>query len=76
MTRYRCSNRMKPNRPLGRSGAVCAATAIGVLDHAPNGQVQAAMIVRRPDCRGPCLQAAARNAPMMHRKRSGAIQRP
>ena len=68
MTRDRRSNSMKPNCPPDRGGDVCAATAIGVLDDAPNGQVQAAMMVRRPDCRGPCLQAAVRNAPTMHRQ--------
>ena len=67
MTRYRHSN-PKPNCPPGRSGAVCAVTAIELPDHAPNGRVQDAMMVRRPDCPSPCLRAAVRNPPVMRRQ--------
>ena len=58
MTRYRRSNPTKPNCPPGRSGAVCAATAIGVPDHAPKRSDPGCDDGSgRPDCRGPRLQS-------------------
>src|SRR5580700_211257 len=70
MTPDQRPNRMKPYCPPGRGGAACAATATGVPEDGPNGQIHAAMMLRRLDRRGPCLEAAARNAPMAYRQRT------
>jgi hypothetical protein len=68
MTRDPPSTRMNRNRPRGRDEA-CAVSATRMPELAPNGQIPAAMMVRRPDCHGPCLPPAVRNAPIVHRKK-------
>jgi hypothetical protein len=70
------STRMNRNCPLGPDEAACAAPATWMPEPELTAQILAGMMVRGPDCRGPCLPPAVRNAPIVRRKMIGRHSTP